>query len=437
MIRLLLLVALIVAGSSDRASAEAIEMVKKRYDVVIYGGTSAAVTAAVQVKKMGKTVVIVSPDKHLGGLTTGGLGWTDTGRKDTIGGLSRGFYQSVKKHYDKPSSWKYEKPEELNVKRRSGMYIKKSDTLWVFEPHIAERIMERMIAENKIPVVRNEWLNRKTGVKKNGKRIVSITTLSGNMYVGKMFIDATYEGDLLAAAGVSYSVGREANAEYNETINGVQTSHHIKGHLFVKPVDPYVVPGDPKSGTVYGVHANDPGKEFEGDHRIQAYNFRMCMTKVKENQVAWPKPADYNEKTYELLFRNFEAGDMRIPHAPGMMPNKKTDTNNNFAFSTDNIGMNYDYPEGSYETRAKIIKQHESYQKGLMWSLANHPRVPEEVRKEISSWGLAKDEFLDNGNWPHQLYIREARRMKSDYVTTEGDCLRLRVAKNSVGLGLV
>lgn len=415
---------------------------KHEYDVVIYGGTSAAVTAAIQVSKMGKTVVIVSPDKHLGGLTSGGLGWTDSGRKDAIGGLSKTFYQRIHQYYSQEKDsitgktiWKYEKPSELNKERGRGIYNPKATALWVFEPHVAELIYDRMIKENNIPVFRDEWLDRKSGVTMKQGSIHSIRTLSGKTFTGKMFLDTTYEGDLLAAAGVSYHVGREANSQYDETINGIQTAHKIKGHLFIENVDPFVVKGDPKSGTLYGVHNNDPGTDFEGDHRIQAYCFRMCMTDEPEIRVPFPKPVGYDEKMFELLLRNFEAGDMRIPFKPDMMPNRKTDTNNKYAVSTDNIGMNYDYPEADYETRKKIIAQHELYQKGLMWTLANHPRVPESIRKEVSKWGLAKDEFTDNGNWPHQLYVREARRMKSDYVTTENDCRRIRIANDSVGMG--
>ncbi len=399
------------------------------YDVVIYGGTSAGVAAAVQTRRMGKSAVIVEPGKHLGGLTSGGLGWTDSGNKEVIGGISREFYQRVKKHYDDPAAWLYQKPEQYD------RYRANDDAMWTFEPHLAERIYEQMLKEVDVPVFRNQRLDRATGVKKEGQRVVSITMECGQKYRGRMFIDATYEGDLMAAAGVSYTVGRESNSQYGETINGIQKLRNVHLHRFVVKVDPYVVPGDPSSGVLPGVHGDDPGEDGAGDHRIQAYCYRMCMSNVAENRVPFPKPAGYDEQRYELLLRNFEAGDLRLPLKIDMMPNGKTDTNNNCAFSTDNIGMNYDYPDASYERREEILKEHTTYQQGLMWTLSNHPRVPQSIRDQMAKWGLPKDEFTDGGNWPHQLYVREARRMASDYVTTELDCRRVRVAEDSVGMG--
>ena len=398
------------------------------YDVVVYGGTSAGVVAAVQAVRMGKSAVLIEPGRHLGGLTSGGLGLTDSGNKSVIGGISREFYRRVKKHYDDPAAWRQEKPGQFRS------YNPRSRDIWRFEPHVAEKVYREMIREAKIPVVFGERLDLKRGVRREGTRIVEIAMESGRTFRGKIFIDATYEGDLLPGAGVSTHVGREPNSRHGESLNGVQTRRAVS-HQFVRPVDPYVRPGDPSSGVIPRVQAGSPGKEGTGDKRVQAYCFRVCMTDVPENRVPWPKPDGYDENQYELLFRNFEAGDMRLPWKPDMMPNRKTDTNNKHAFSMDNIGMNYDYPEGDYATRERIIKEHEVYQKGLLWSLANHPRVPEKVRAVFSRWGLAKDEFTDNGNWPHQLYIREARRMVSDYVNTELDCRRLRKTPESVGLG--
>jgi hypothetical protein len=403
------------------------------YDVVVYGGTSGGVTAAIQASRMGKTVVLIEPTKFLGGLTTGGLGATDIGNKRAIGGMSREFYQNIFKHYQNAAAWKQQTRDEYFARRPHGG-AGSEDTMWTFEPHVATQVYADMIAAAKVPVVFGERLDQKKGVKKDGARITQIVMESGKAFAGKMFIDATYEGDLMAKAGVSYHVGREANATYGETINGVQVGH-AKHHQFTKQVDPYVVPGDPKSGLLHGIQADGPGEEFSGDHRVQAYNFRMCTTDAPDNRIPWEKPEGYDEKMFELALRNVEAGDLRISWAPTPMPNRKTDTNNNFAVSTDYIGMNYEYPDGDYATRERIWKAHELWQKGLMWTYANHPRVPEPVRAAFSRFGLSKDEFADNNHWPRQMYVREARRMISDYVMTEKNCRRLEVVEDSVGMG--
>ena len=403
------------------------------YDIVVYGGTSGGVTAAIQAARLGKTVVLIEPTKFLGGLTTGGLGATDIGNKKAIGGMSREFYHRIWQHYQKDGSWKQQTREQYYAGRPHGN-VGSEETMWTFEPHVATKVYGEMIAEAKVPVVFGERLDLKSGVKKEGARITQIVMESGKRFAGKMFIDATYEGDLMAKAGVSYHVGREANATYGETINGVQVGH-ARSHQFTKNIDPYVVPGDPKSGLLHGIQADGPGEEFAGDKRVQAYNFRMCTTDAAENRILWEKPEGYDEKMFELALRNVEAGDLRISWAPTPMPNRKTDTNNNFAVSTDYIGMNYDYPDGDYATREKIWKAHELWQKGLMWTYANHPRVPEPVRAAFSRLGLAKDEFTDNGHWPRQLYVREARRMIADYVMSEKNCRRLEVVEDSVGMG--
>ncbi|MBC8288718.1 MAG: FAD-dependent oxidoreductase, partial [Planctomycetes bacterium] len=413
--------ALLFTSTSDAADVQ--------HDVVVYGGTSAGIAAAIQATRMGHSAVIVEPGQHLGGLTSGGLGWTDSGRKDAIGGVSREFYQRVKKHYDDPKSWPFGQREAYS------RYRVKDDAMWTFEPKVAEAIYVVMLKEAGVTVVKGERLNRKTGVLSKNTKIVAITTENGNTYRGRMFIDATYEGDLLDAAGVSFSVGREGNAVYGEAVNGIQKRLNTHKHRFVVGVDPFVEAGNKSSGLLPGIDPGNGGTDGKGDHRIQAYCFRMCMSNVPENRVPFPKPDGYDEQQYELLLRNFEAGDLRLPLKPDMMPNGKTDTNNNCAVSTDYIGMNYDYPTASYAEREAILKRHEVYQMGLMWTLANHPRVPASIRKTMSVWGLARDEFLDNGNWPHQMYVREARRMKSDYVMTELDCRRVRKCEDSVGLG--
>jgi hypothetical protein len=406
---------------------------EQTFDLVIYGGTSAGAAAAVQAARMGKTVVVIEPSRHIGGLTSGGLGWTDSGNKAVIGGISREFYQRIKKHYDQPSAWKFEKPDQYD------RYRPEEDAMWTFEPHVAEKVYREWLAEHKVPVVEGERLDRAGGgvamTRSRPARVLSIRMESGQTYRGKMFLDCTYEGDLMAAARVSYAVGREPNSQYDESLNGVQKAKNTHNHRFVVKVDPYVKPGDPKSGLLHGIDSPPYPEDGEGDHRVQAYCFRLCMSNVAEGRVPFPKPADYDEAKYELLLRNFEAGDLRLPLKPDMMPNGKTDTNNNCAVSTDYIGQNYDYPEASYEERERIIAEHESYQKGLMWTLANHPRAPESIRRQMSRWGLAADEFTDNGNWPHQIYVREARRLVGEYVMTENDCRRTRTTPASVGMG--
>jgi hypothetical protein len=409
------------------------------YDLVIYGGTAAAVTAAVQAKQMGKTVIIVSPDKHLGGLSSGGLGFTDTGNKAVIGGLAREFYHRVYQHYQKPEAWNWERREQFGNKGQGTVALDgENRTMWIFEPHIAEQVFEDFIREYEIPVVRNEWLNRKTGVKKSGASIVSIKTLSGKTYIGKMFIDATYEGDLMAAAGVSYHVGRESKAQYGEQWNGVQTGvlHHRHHFGAVKDkISPYWIPGDPKSGVLPRISTAPPGEYGAADNKLQAYCFRMCLTDHAENHVPFQKPTGYDPKQYELMLRIFQAGWRETFQKFDRIPNHKTDTNNHGPFSTDNIGYNYDYPEASYERRRQIIREHEQYQKGWLYFIANDPRVPKDVQDEFRKWGLAKDEFKDNGNWPHQIYVREARRMVGAYVMTENELLKKRPTPDSVGMG--
>jgi hypothetical protein len=405
-------------------------------DIIIYGGTAAAITAAVQAKKMGKSVIVVSPDTHLGGLSAGGLGFTDVGNKSVIGGLAREFYHRVYLHYQNDSSWKWQKREEFGNKGQGTVAMDGAErTMWIFEPHVAERIFEDLVKEFKIDVRRDEWLNRDSGVVKEGGKIVSIKTLSGKTFSGKMFIDATYEGDLMASAKVSYHVGRESNSVYNEEWNGVQTEVFQHKHYFMKNISPYKIPGDSTSGLVARVSAEPPGKKGEGDKKLQAYCFRMCLSNNPDNRVAFAKPEGYDSTQYELLARVFEAGWDELFEKFDLIPNKKTDTNNHGPFSTDNIGMNYDYPDASYERRKQIIKEHELYQKGLMYFLATNKRIPANVQKEFNTWGLAKDEFTDNGNWPHQIYVREARRMVSDYVMTENETLGRKEVPKSIGMG--
>jgi hypothetical protein len=388
---------------------------------------------------MGKTAIVVGPDKHLGGLSSGGLGWTDTGDKSVIGGLAREFYHRVWQHYQKDEAWTFQKREQYGGRGQGTPAIDGAQrTMWIFEPRVAEQVFEDLVREHGIPVHRDEWLNRNGGVEKQGARIVAFTTLSGKRYTGRMFIDASYEGDLMATAGVDYHVGREANRVYGEEWNGVQTGvlHH-RHHFGVlkEGISPYRIPGDPSSGVLPRISTEHPGEKGEGDHRIQAYCFRMCLTDDPANRVPFPKPEGYDPAQYELLLRIFDAGWRETFQKFDPIPNHKTDTNNHGPFSTDNIGFNYDYPEGSYERRREIVAEHERYQKGWFYFIANDPRVPAEVREKMAQWGLARDEFADNGHWPHQLYVREARRMVGAFVMTENELLRRKPTPDSVGMG--
>jgi len=385
------------------------------YDVVVYGATSAGVIAAVQVARSGRSVVLIEPGQHPGGMSSSGLGRTDHGNVRAIGGLSKEFYQRLYVFY-----------------HGGGL---NNPGQWTFEPHAAEEIFNELLEEDGIEVIYGERLDLRNGVVMDGNKIDRIVMESGREFSGRIFIDATYEGDLMALAGVSYTVGRESASEYGETYNGVQTGN-ARHHNFNLYVDPYLWPGDPSSGLLPNVTGEEPGVEGVGDDRVQAYNYRLCLTNNPENRLMWHLPAYYDQRNYELLIRYFEAGLNSIPyHMASGMPNGKTDVNNSGGFSTDYIGMNYDYPEGDYETREEIAYDHEMYIRGLMYTLSYNPRIPLEIRQRVREWGLARDEFTDNRNWPYMMYIREARRMVSDYVMTEHNCTGWAVAPDSIGMG--
>jgi hypothetical protein len=410
-------------------------------DVCVFGGTSGGIAAAIQTARTGKRVVLLEPGKYLGGLTTGGLGATDIGNKAAVGGISREFYRRIAKHYANDATWKVEKREEFFAKRASGQ-SKASDltstdaTMWTFEPHVASMVYREMLEEVKVPWHFNQRL---ASVKKAGLRITEIRMEDGTVHRAKMFIDATYEGDLMAKAGVSYHVGREANAKYAETLNGIRAE--TPKHQFIVPVDPYTKPGDPSSGLLPFIQPGNGGKPGEGDHRVQTYNYRLCFTTNEANRLPVTPPPTYDAAKYELLGRYLEAlvAAGKKPQLsqfwnPIWMPNQKTDINNNGGFSTDYIGANYDYPEANYARREEIAREHENYIRGFITFLARSPRVPEHMRREMERWGPAKDEFLETGGWPNQLYVREARRMVGAVVMTEAHCRYKEVAPDSVGL---
>lgn len=415
------------------------------YDLVVYGGTSAGIAAAIQAKRMGKSVLLIESSTRIGGLTTGGLGQTDIGNKAAIGGISREFYEGINAYYNDSENWKW---QTSNDYRDGGQtQTKKGESsMWTFEPSVALKVYHDFIENEQIDLLLNQKLDRNSGVTKVKGKIASIKMLSGEVYHGLMFIDATYEGDLMAATGISYTIGREPNDQYKETMNGVNTklrdttmtglrAHNALNHNFVDGVDPYIINGDASSGLLPGINAQGPGKEGYGDAHIQAYCFRMCLTDHPGNRIPFEKPADYNELDYELLLRNYEAGEEGFPWINSKMPNRKTDTNNRTGFSTDFIGQNYTYPEASYEEREMIGERHRQYQKGLMWTLAYHPRMSAHIKAEVSRWGMCKDEFEREDGWQQQLYIREARRMNGEYMMTQHNCEGLKVAEDAVGMG--
>jgi FAD dependent oxidoreductase len=384
------------------------------YDVVVYGATASGVASAVAAGRQGARVALVEPGTHLGGMVSGGLGHSDTGRVETIGGISLDFFQRVGRHYNQPVAWD-------------------------FEPHVAEDTFKTMAREAKVTVIYNNRLRERGAVNKKSGRITSITMGSGDVYSAKVFIDASYEGDLMAQSGVTFTWGREGRAQYDESFAGARDGHKFAGHWFEVPVSAY----DSHHKLLPNINHGPRGKDGAGDKKVQAYNFRMCLTKDKSNQTPIPKPLSYRPREYELLARLIAATAKAQGSVPRLnqftsispLPNGKTDINNNGAFSTDYIGRNWDYPTAGYDRRGGSWREHANYTAGFFYFLGHDRRVPEPLRNEAQQWGLAKDEFNDTGNWPFQLYVREARRMVGEYVMIQSD-LETEVAKpDAIGMG--
>lgn len=387
------------------------------YDIIVYGGTSAGVIAAYSADKEGKKVLLIEPGKHLGGLTSSGLGSTDIGNKHAVTGLARDFYRRLGNHYNKLESW-------------------------YFEPHVAEKVFLDYINESDIEVLYNQRLNN-VNVKRKRIRSLNLEKSSDpgsdlTNVSAYYFIDCSYEGDLMAMAGVSYTVGRESNETYGETYNGVQLR---KYHQFPDGIDPYIVPGDPSSGLCWGIQDREKEPDGTGDSLVQAYNYRLCLSKDTANQIAFTPPENYDPSHFELLKRVLKyKEDNNIQHhlsdymIVSGMPNQKTDINNRGAMSTDAIGMNWDYPEAGYAEREKIAKEVEDYTKGFVYFLSHDNAVPDHIKENISQYGWAADEFRDNDYFPHQMYVREARRMVSDYVMTEHNCTGDSTVDDGIGL---
>ncbi|WP_420141306.1 FAD-dependent oxidoreductase [Sphingomonas sp.] len=422
---------LVSAGLVSAATIPAIaaQPSAERADIIIYGCTSGGVVAAVEARRLKRSVLLVCRDDYVGGMSTNGLGWSDTGNHRAIGGLSLDFYRAVKRHYDSPAAWTWTK------RPSTGENFVDDDAMWQFEPKVAERIYEDWIRRSGVTLVRSQPLDRSpSGLERDGARIIAIRSKTGRRFEGAMFIDASYEGDLMAVAGVSYAVGREPNARYGETLNGVQLKNSIN-HQFTLDIDPYRVVGNPSSGLLPRVSAEKSAADGSGDTKIQAYGYRMCLTDVPANRVPFPKPAGYDPTQYALLKRYMDAGYRNFFQKFDRIPNGKTDTNNFGAFSFDNIGANYRYPDASDEERAAILKEHVLYQQGLLWFMANDPGAPPETKAEMAKWGLCKDEFVANGFWPREIYVREARRMVSDFVMAEPHLRGAKPTPRPIGMG--
>lgn len=371
-------------------------------DLCIYNANAAGVAAAVQARRDGLSVILCNPGWHVGGLSSGGLGFTDFGNKAAVGGIALEFYRRMGVHYGVEAEWR-------------------------FEPHVAEKTLVDWLAEIGVTVHHGHYLE--SAVVEND-RIVEVAFNHGVRVRAKYFIDASYEGDLMAAAGVDFTTGRESNATYGESLNGQQVREK---HQFNFPVDPYVTPGDPASGLLPGIEPGLP-EIGAGDHRVQAYNFRVCMTQREDIRVPFPKPAVYDRSRYELLARYIAAGWDQMFWKFDTIRGLKTDTNNHGAVSSDFIGENYAWPTASHEEREKIFQAHVNYHQGLWWFYRTDPAVPADVQAKVNTWGLAGDEFTDTGHWPNQLYVREARRMKSDFVMTENHCLSKILVDDVIGL---
>lgn len=398
-------------------------------DVVVYGATATGLAAAIQASAMGMKTVVVEASDHVGGMTTGGLSSSDVGKAWSIGGVASEFYSRVGRTYG---------PEERTA-------FGSDERVFHFEPKVARGVFDAWVREAGVEVITNEPLDLAAGVVKRGGRIESIRSESGRVFRGRVFIDASFEGDVMAKAGVSYTVGREPESQYGETLAGIRRGdrkprpHYKQGDKdhFTTAVDPYVTPGDPASGLLPWVNKVDFATFVNGagDKGVQAYNYRLCVTDDPANRIPFDKPEGYRDIDHELLIRVLESGDVRLPILIHKLPHRKFDWNSMHAVGTDLPGASWSYPEADHATRRRIASQHALYAKGVMWTLAFHPRVPESIREVVSRHGWCRDEFMPTGGFSPQLYVREGRRMVSDAIVTQGVCMGKESCVDPVALG--
>ena len=427
--------------------ADAQFMQENTTDICIYGATSGGIASAIQASRLGQKVLLIEPSEHIGGITTGGLQWTDFGKEGVVGGLSEEFYKRVTDYYKTAAAWKVNDPFKNKLLNSKTKFIKS------FEPHVADSVFESMLKEAGIKVITGKRLDRKNGIKKEGSVIKEISFESGEKVAAKIFIDATYEGDLMALAGVSYTFGRESKDTYDEDLAGVMRTDNLPSFIpkrSFNKVDYYIVgadtmpysyvnPYDSDGKLLYGIQDVPLDKPGTGDKKIQAYGVRVVLTTDPNNRIPITRPSDYDSTKYELLIRYIDAHKLKnirqIFYKIDPVPNLKTDINDGCPFSTDHIGFNWDYPDASYERREEILKDHHSFTKGLIYFAGHDPRVPPEIRNEVLKYGYPKDEYVDNNNWTTEVYIRESRRMVGEYVMTQKDIQQNTSKAHSIGLG--